>query len=83
MSRSHPGQGPGPGAAGPPKTVTGTALGNNGTVFNYSYAVGKLSGSKMTVDYYELDSTDASPGNPPPLGYPLYSETIERPSAAK
>lgn len=68
---------PSPGESGPPRTVAGTDLGNNGTVFNYTYAILHLSGPKLSIDYYQVDSTDATPGNPPPLGAPLYSESIE------
>ena len=70
------------GVNGPPRIVKGTELGDNGTVFNYSYAMMRLEGPKLTVDYYQLDSTDYQPGNPPPLAEPLYSETIEKPPAA-
>jgi len=64
------------GVDGPPRTVPGTDLGHNGTVFNYCYAILRLSGPKMIIDYYQVNSTDATPGNPPPLGKPLYSETL-------
>ena len=66
-----------PGVNGPPIVVPGTELGNNGTVFNYCYAMMRLEGPKMTVDYYQVNSTDARPGNPPPLGKPLYCESLE------
>ena len=72
-----------PGADGPPRIIDGTMLANNGTVFNYCYAIIHLAGPKLTVDYYQLDSTDAQPGNPPPLAEPLYSESIEKPLAAR
>jgi hypothetical protein len=65
------------GVNGPPAIIPGTGLGDNGTVFNYCYAMLHLSGPKMTVDYYQVNSTDAKPGNPPPLSKPLYSETLE------
>jgi hypothetical protein len=71
-----------PGAAGPPQVVPGTSLGNNGTVFNYCYAIVNLAGPRLSIDYYQVDSTDATPGNPPPIGAPLYSESMERPLAA-
>ena len=67
---------PSPGESGAPQIVPGTGLGDNGTVFNYCYAIMNLAGPKLSVDYYQLNSTDAAPGNPPPLGKPLYSETI-------
>lgn len=66
-----------PGADGPPRVVAGTDLGDNGTVFNYCYAIMTLTGPKMSVDYYQVNSTDATPGNPPPLAKPLYTETLE------
>ena len=65
------------GVDGPPTIIKGTELGDNGTVFNYCYAMMKLAGPKMTIDYYQVNSTDATPGNPPPLGKPLYSESLE------
>lgn len=71
-----------PGAAGPPQVVPGTSLGDNGTVFNYCYAIIQLNGPNLTITYYQVDSTDASPGNPPPLTGPLYKESIARPLAA-
>lgn len=67
-----------PGVDGPPQVVPGTELGDNGTVFNYCYAIMHLAGPTMTIDYYQVNSTDAQPGNPPPLGKPLYSETIDK-----
>jgi hypothetical protein len=66
------------GVNSPPSVVPGTELGHNGTVFNYCYAVITLAGPKMTVDYYQVNSTDATPGNPPPLSKPVYSESLER-----
>ena len=71
-----------PGVSGPPQVIPGTTLGDNGTVFNYCYAMVRLAGPKLTIDYYQVDSTDAKPGNPPPLTKPLYSETIDKPLAA-
>src|SRR5579863_97810 len=70
-----------PPGAGPPAVIAGTGLGDNGTVFNYCYAMIRLAGPSLTIDYYQLDSTNATPGNPPPLGAPLYSETINSPAA--
>jgi hypothetical protein len=66
------------GVDGPPRIIDGTMLGDNGTVFNYCYAMIHVAGPKLTIDYYQLDSTDAQPGNPPPLAEPLYSESIEK-----
>ena len=70
------------GVDGPPRTIAGTELGDNGTVFNYCYAILHLAGPKLSIDYYQVDSTDAQPGNPPPLAEPLYSESTEKPLAA-
>jgi hypothetical protein len=71
-----------PGMPGPPQVVPGTSLGDNGTVFNYCYAILHLAGPSLSIDYYQVDSTDYMPGNPPLIGAPLYHETIERPLAA-
>jgi hypothetical protein len=71
-----------PGAAGPPQSLAGTTLGNNGTIFNYCYAMIRLAGPSLSIDYYQVDSTNATPGNPPPLGKPLYSESFAKPLAA-
>jgi hypothetical protein len=71
-----------PGATSPPQVVAGTALGNNGTVFNYCYAMMHLAGPSLSIDYYQVDSTNAQSGNPPPLGSPLYTESIPHPLAA-
>ena len=70
------------GVNGPPQIVKGTSLGDNGTVFNYCYAIMRLEGPKLSIDYYQVDSTDYQPGNPPALAEPLYSETIEKAPAA-
>jgi hypothetical protein len=42
----------------------------------------RLAGPSLSIDYYQVDSTNATPGNPPPLGEPLYSESFARPLAA-
>ena len=68
---------PSPGESVPPQVIAGTELGNNGAVFNYCYAIMHLAGPKLSIDYYQVDSTDATPGNPPPLGEPLFSESLE------
>lgn len=65
------------GVGGPPQVVAGTELGHNGTVFNYCYAIMNLAGPKMTVDYHQANTSDATVGNPPALGKPVYSETLE------
>jgi Calcineurin-like phosphoesterase len=73
---------PPPGETGPPQVIPGTTLGNNGTVFNYCYAIIQLNGPELNIRYYQVDSTGSQPGNPPPLSDPLYSESISKPVAA-
>jgi hypothetical protein len=41
-------------------------------------AIMRLEGPRLTIDYYQVDSTDYRPGDPPPLTEPFYSETIEK-----
>lgn len=48
-----------------PQIVPGTALGNNGAIFNHAYAIVTLKNAGITIDYYQIDSTDAMPGKPP------------------
>jgi len=64
------------GASGPPKIIDGTALGNDGQVFNRCYAIISLRGGALSIDYYQANTTNATPGNPPKLADPLFSETI-------
>lgn len=57
---------PYPAPARPPETarpqiVPGTALGNNGAVLNHAYAIVTLKNAGITIDYYQVDSTDATP----------------------
>ncbi len=70
------------GESGPPKIIDGTALGNDGQVFNSCYAIIELKGPTLTIDYYQVGTTTATPGNPPKLGDPLYSESLGAPLAA-
>ncbi len=64
-----------------PQIVPGTALGNNGTVFHHAYAIVTLNNAGLTIDYYQVDSTDATPGKPPALSL-VYSEKVAAPLAA-
>ncbi len=64
-----------------PQIVPGTALGNNGTVFNHAYAIVTVTGAALTIDYYQVDSTDATPGKPPALSL-VYSDKLAVPLAA-
>ncbi len=67
---------------GLPQVVSGTALGNNGAVFNHAYAIVALTGSVLSINYYQIDSTDATPGNPPPLTPIAYQDNVATPNAA-
>src|SRR6202034_1044206 len=60
----------------PPQIIAGTALGNNGNVFNHAYAMIDLADAGLTITYYQLDSTDATPGKPPALTPLAYRDTI-------
>ncbi len=66
-----------PGITRPPTLIPNTELDHNGTVFNSCYAILRLDGPKMSIDYYQVNSSDATSGNPPPLGQPLFSEVLE------
>ena len=63
----------------PPQVVPNTTLGNNGLVFNHSYAVVTLQQSALTINYYQFDSTDAKLGNPPALSPLAYSDSAVAP----
>ncbi len=65
----------------PPQIVAGTELGNNGLVFNHAYAIVALQNAAATIDYYQVDSTNASPGAPPPLTRLSYRDTVSGPKA--
>jgi hypothetical protein len=60
----------------PPRVVPGTVLGNNGTVFNHAYAIMTLNDAGLAIDYYQFDSTDATPGNPPAPTALAYRDTV-------
>jgi len=66
----------------PPKIVPGTALGDNGTVFNHCYAIMTLNHAALTINYYQFDSTDATPGNPPAPTPLAFSDSVAAPRAA-
>lgn len=64
------------GEPGPPQIIEGTALGNDGQVFNSCYAMITLKGPNLKIDYYQVSAANATPGNPPAPGAPIYSESI-------
>jgi predicted phosphodiesterase len=66
------------GESGPPTTLPGTRLGDNGVVHNHAFAVLRLDGPRATVSYYESDTTGIEPGHVPPAGAPLFAETVTR-----
>ncbi len=68
--------------SGPPQVIPGTTSGSNGTVAFHSYAIIQLNNAGLTIDYYQLDSTDAKPGNPPPLTASLHTDQVSAPRAA-
>jgi Calcineurin-like phosphoesterase len=71
------------GESGPPKIVSGTALGDNGTVLNHCYAIMRLNGPALSIEYYQMDCTKAQVGHPTKPGAPLYVERIEKPAASR
>ena len=72
-----------PSESGPPQIVAGTALSDNGNVFNHAYAVMRLNKAALSVSYYQVDSTDATPGNPPPLTPVPFTDNLTAPRVAK
>ena len=52
----------------------GTALSNNGTVFNHAYAIVTLENATLSINYYQFDSTEATPGDPPAPTALAYSD---------
>lgn len=72
-----------PGETGPPQIEPNTELGNNGTVFNHSYALVTLNQASLTINYYQFDSTDATPGNPPAAVPMSFSDSVTGPLVAK
>jgi hypothetical protein len=71
-----------PSESGPPQVVPGTTVGNNGVVFNHSYAVITLQQAALTINYYQFDSTDAKPGSPPALSPLSFSDSVTAPKVA-
>jgi hypothetical protein len=51
---------------GPPTVVTGTTLASNNGVFNHAYAMLTLEKSDLTINYYQINSSAATPGHPRP-----------------
>jgi hypothetical protein len=67
----------------PPQIIPGTALGSNGTVFNHAYAIVTLDKAELSIDYYQFDSTDATPGKPTAPALLAYRDSVTAPLAAK
>jgi hypothetical protein len=72
-----------PSETGPPKIEPNTALGDNGTVFNHSYALVTLQNASLTIHYYQFDSTDTTPGKPPAAKAMAFVDQVTTPLAAK
>jgi hypothetical protein len=68
---------------GPPQVVAGTSLGNNGAVFNHCYAIVTLNDAALSINYYQFDSSDATPGNPPPPTPLAFADNVTAPRVAK
>ena len=66
------------GEDGPPTTLPGTQLGDNGVVHHHAFAVLHLEGPRATARYYQSDTTGIEPGHAPPPGPPLFTETVTR-----
>ncbi len=71
-----------PSESAPPRVIPGTALANNGTVFNHAYAIVTVNNAALSIDYYQFDSTDATPGSPPAPTALAYSDNVAAPLAA-
>jgi hypothetical protein len=71
-----------PSESAPPRIVPGTALGDNGTVFNHAYAIVTLDQAALSINYYQFDSTNATPGSPPAPTALAYSDKLAAPRAA-
>jgi len=59
---------------GPPKVIAGTSLGSNNGVFNHAYAIITLENAALTINYYQIASSAATPGQPPALAPLAYSD---------
>jgi hypothetical protein len=66
----------------PPQLVPGTELGDNGEILNHAYAVMTLKKAALTIDYYQVDSTGASPGEVPKVRKIPYSDKVPGPKVA-
>jgi hypothetical protein len=71
-----------PGESEPPRVIQGTSLGDNGAVFNHAYAIVTVNNAALSIDYYQFDSTDATPGNPPAPTPLSYRDTAAAPLSA-
>jgi hypothetical protein len=63
-----------PSESAAPRVVPGTELRNNGTIDNHAYAILKLDGPALTIEYYQFDSTKPEVGNPPAPEMPTFVE---------
>jgi hypothetical protein len=48
-------------------------------VYNHAFAVLRLAGRRATASYYEADTTGVEAGHAPPIGAPLFTETVTLP----
>jgi hypothetical protein len=48
-------------------------------VYNHAFAMLRLEGTRATASYYQSDTSGAEPGHAPPLGPPLFTETVTLP----
>jgi hypothetical protein len=71
-----------PSESAPPQIIPGTALADNGTVFNHAYAIVTVNNAALSIDYYQFDSTGATPGKPPAPTALAYSDNVAAPLAA-
>ena len=72
-----------PSESKPPRVVPGTELRNNGTVDNHAYAILRLDGPTLTIEYYQFDSTKSKVGDPPAPERPTYVESVVLPKAVR
>jgi hypothetical protein len=68
---------------GPPQIIAGTALQNNKTVFYHAYAIVTLQGCSLTINYYQFDSSVATPGKPPAPTPLAYSDSVSTPAVVR
>ncbi|MEP7120172.1 MAG: metallophosphoesterase [Byssovorax sp.] len=67
------------GETGPPTPIPGTLLGHDGVLYHHAFATLRLEGPRATARYYESDTRGAEPGSAPPLGPPLFTESVTLP----